>query len=29
LPGRPVSRPSQIQMITPDNEPGGFEYAGQ
>jgi LacI family transcriptional regulator len=27
LPGRPVSRPSQIQVITPYNEPGGL--AGQ
>jgi LacI family transcriptional regulator len=29
LPGRPVSRPSQIQVITPYNEPGGFDDAGQ
>ncbi len=29
LPGRPVSRPSQIQVITPYNEPGGFDAAGQ
>ncbi len=29
LPGRPASRPSQIQVITPYNEPGGLDVAGQ